>query len=191
MTGPVIEPTDEMKAAFRAAQGQRAAELVAEGAPLGAHDILDRGLTAVFALLARDYTITPKHTPAQQCGSCGAWYDPPAVHTCAQCPACTSPYTYHRFVVSDGGGDARYCGDPWHDADAVTSGTYTNAPIPSPFTEAVIALAREHLSPEALADRAVHGDRSVPDGPRGFLAGPRLIRCGCGPEHTRDCEHGR
>ncbi len=50
----MIEPTDEMKAAFRAAQEQRAAELVAEGAPLGAHDILDRGLAAVLAIVARD-----------------------------------------------------------------------------------------------------------------------------------------
>jgi hypothetical protein len=50
----VIELTDEMKAAFRAAQEQRAAELVAEGAPLGGHDILDRGLAAVLAIVARD-----------------------------------------------------------------------------------------------------------------------------------------
>ncbi len=50
----MIEPTDEMKAAFRAAQERRAAELVAEGAPLGGHDILDRGLAAVLAIVARD-----------------------------------------------------------------------------------------------------------------------------------------
>lgn len=49
----MIEVTDEMKAAFRAAQEQRAAELVAEGAPLGGHDILDRGLAAVLALYER------------------------------------------------------------------------------------------------------------------------------------------
>lgn len=51
----IIEPTDEMKAAFRAAQEARAAELVAQGAPLGAHDILDRGLAAVLAIVERDY----------------------------------------------------------------------------------------------------------------------------------------
>jgi hypothetical protein len=50
----VIEPTDEMKAAFRAAQNRRAEELVAENAPLGGHDILDRGLAAVLAIVARD-----------------------------------------------------------------------------------------------------------------------------------------
>lgn len=49
----MIEPTDEMKVAFRAAQEQRAAELVAEGAPLGAHDILDRGLAAVLPIAER------------------------------------------------------------------------------------------------------------------------------------------
>lgn len=53
----MIEPTDEMKAAFHAAQEQRAAELVAEGAPLGAHDILDRGLAAVLTLIERDYNV--------------------------------------------------------------------------------------------------------------------------------------
>lgn len=53
----MIEPTDEMKAAFRAAQSQRAEELVAEGALLGAHapDILDRGLAAVLAIVERDH----------------------------------------------------------------------------------------------------------------------------------------
>ena len=49
-----IEPTDEMKAAFREAQERRAAELVAEDAPLGGHDILDRGLSAVLAIVERD-----------------------------------------------------------------------------------------------------------------------------------------
>lgn len=58
----MIEPTGEMKAAFRVAQEQRAAELVAEGAPLGGHDILDRGLAAVLALVERDYDIRPRHT---------------------------------------------------------------------------------------------------------------------------------
>ncbi len=56
----MIEVTDEMKAAFRAAQGQRAAELVSEGAPLGAHDILDRGLAAVLALVERDWNVQPR-----------------------------------------------------------------------------------------------------------------------------------
>lgn len=50
----MIEPTEEMKAAFRAAQEKRAGELVAEGAPLGGHDILDRGLAAVLAIVERD-----------------------------------------------------------------------------------------------------------------------------------------
>jgi hypothetical protein len=53
----VIEPTDEMKAVFRAAQQQRAEELAAENAPLGAHDILDRGLAAVLAIVERDYDV--------------------------------------------------------------------------------------------------------------------------------------
>lgn len=56
----MIEPTDEMKAAFRAAQERRAEELVAEGAPLGGHDILDRGLAAVLTLVERDHCMEPK-----------------------------------------------------------------------------------------------------------------------------------
>jgi hypothetical protein len=55
----VIELTDEMKRAFREAQNRRAEELVAEGAPLGGHDILDRGLAAVLAIVERDYEIVP------------------------------------------------------------------------------------------------------------------------------------
>jgi hypothetical protein len=55
----VIGVSDEMKAAFRAAQDRRAEELVAEGAPLGGHDILDRGLAAVLAIVERDYAIGP------------------------------------------------------------------------------------------------------------------------------------
>lgn len=47
----MIRVTDEMKAAFRAAQERRASELVAEGAPLGGHDILDQGLAAVLAIV--------------------------------------------------------------------------------------------------------------------------------------------
>lgn len=53
----MIEPTDEMKRAFREAQERRANELVAEGAPLGAHDILDQGLAAVLAIVERDYEV--------------------------------------------------------------------------------------------------------------------------------------
>lgn len=55
----MIAVTDEMKAAFRTAQEQRAAELVAEGAPIGAHDILDRGLAAVLAIVERDWNMQP------------------------------------------------------------------------------------------------------------------------------------
>ncbi len=44
-----------------------------------------------------------------------------------QCPRCTSPYRYHRFAITDGGGSASYCGDPWHSDDAITSGTYPPA----------------------------------------------------------------
>jgi hypothetical protein len=50
-----IRVTDEMKAAFRAAGHRRAAELVAEGAPLGGHDILDQEIAAVLAIVERDY----------------------------------------------------------------------------------------------------------------------------------------
>lgn len=53
----MIKLTEEMKVAFRAAQEKRAAELVAEGAPLGAHDILDHGLTAVLAIVEREHAI--------------------------------------------------------------------------------------------------------------------------------------
>lgn len=56
----MIEITEEMKAAFRAAQEQRSKELVAAGAPLGGHDMLNRGLAAVFALVERDYQIKPR-----------------------------------------------------------------------------------------------------------------------------------
>lgn len=52
-----IEQTAEMRAAFRAAQECRAEELVAQGAPLGVHDILDRGLDAVFEIVERDYEL--------------------------------------------------------------------------------------------------------------------------------------
>ena len=57
MVGRVIEPTEEMKTAFRAAQERRARELVAADAPLGGHDILDHGLAAVLAIIERDYEI--------------------------------------------------------------------------------------------------------------------------------------
>lgn len=50
----MIRVTDEMRVAFRAAQERRATELVAAGAPLGAHDILDQGLAAVLAIVERD-----------------------------------------------------------------------------------------------------------------------------------------
>lgn len=56
----MIEVTKQMKAAFRAALDQRAAELVAENAPLGAHDILDRGLAAVLAAVERDNRVVPR-----------------------------------------------------------------------------------------------------------------------------------
>jgi hypothetical protein len=56
----VIEPTEEMKRAFREAQARRAEELVAEGALLGAHDILDRGLAAVLAIVERDHCMEPR-----------------------------------------------------------------------------------------------------------------------------------
>lgn len=204
MTGPLIEPTDEMLSAFREA---------VRGGGDSVDDIRRDGLAAVLAIVARDYTITPKHTPAQQCGSCGAWYDPPAVHTCAQCPACTSPYPHHRFALPDQA-DLRevvYCDHPWHDADAVTSGTYTRGrtspdgpvlpapgatfrpladrppimgasasvddywpgdtvkagdctPIDRPFDVQIKGMLMD-----AYVDRQVHGDRSVPDGPRGFF----------------------
>lgn len=64
----MIEPTDKMKQAFRAAQEQRAKELVDQGAPLGAHDILDRGLSAVLAIVERDYGITcPSTSDGARC----------------------------------------------------------------------------------------------------------------------------
>lgn len=52
------KPTEEMKAAFRAAQDRRAEELVAEGAPLGQHDILDYCLAAVLEIGERDRPLT-------------------------------------------------------------------------------------------------------------------------------------
>lgn len=64
----MIEPTDEMKRAFREAQEARAAELVSEGAPIGAHDILDRGLAAVLAIVERDQP-TAKAAPGED--TCG------------------------------------------------------------------------------------------------------------------------
>lgn len=50
----MIEPTDEMRAAFRAAIDARAALAVDRGEPFGGHVILDAGLTAVLAIVARE-----------------------------------------------------------------------------------------------------------------------------------------
>jgi hypothetical protein len=79
----VIEVTGEMKTAFRAAQERRAAELVAEGAPLGAHDILDQGLAAVLAVVKRDYRVEPR--PPLERGGMADLYD-----CCAAAP--TEPH---------------------------------------------------------------------------------------------------
>lgn len=51
---------------------------------------------------------------------------PPLASAAPQCPACTSPYPHHRFALANPDGDGpAWCDHEWHDADAVTSGTYT------------------------------------------------------------------
>lgn len=75
----MIEPTDDMRSAFRKAQHQRARQIVDDarqvldqGALVGAHDaLLDAGLAAVLALVERDYdvrkTCAAELTPGVRC----------------------------------------------------------------------------------------------------------------------------
>jgi hypothetical protein len=92
----VIEVTEEMKAAFRVAQEKRAAELVADGAPLGGHDILDRGLAAVLIIVERDFRILPARALADR--------EPTRIN----CSFCMT-------------GLAAQC--PWHNGDQATTDT--------------------------------------------------------------------
>lgn len=166
MTGPLIEPTDEM---VKLALDVFLADPMRDIAQIDAG--MRDALATVFGALARDYTITPKQTPqvATSCGVChtdiGLW-SPPSLDTgythirpgggpdwdlnrnhevapvdlvpfppdwtakpaaAPQCPACTSPYPHHRFVlhvmdpISHAYAGDQQCSDPWHDADAVTT----------------------------------------------------------------------
>lgn len=63
-----IEPTDEMVRAWRDGMNVAAAAAVKARAPLSqTGDIARAGLAAVFALLERDYEVTPR--PCQWCGT--------------------------------------------------------------------------------------------------------------------------
>lgn len=216
VTGPVIEPTDEMERAYK--QASRAVKDAAQVMNCSEHGMGDcpyhqvpgaarrAGLAAVFAVLARDYTITPKqaacHAQAgdilvigftQRLSSEAAdritghlreQIDPAVrvavvdgvsgmavvkgapVAAAPQCPACTSPYTYHRFALPNPDGDGpAYCDHEWHDADAVTSGTCQPGdtvkagdctPIDRPFFERVAEV-------RTLVEDANAGPRLVDD----------------------------
>lgn len=82
MTGPVIEPTDEMERAYK--QANSATTDAAQVMNCSEHGMGDcpyhqvpgaarrAGIAAVLAIVERDYTITPKQ-PAEpgQCGTSG------------------------------------------------------------------------------------------------------------------------
>lgn len=111
----MIEVTDEMKAAFYAAQELRAQELVAEGAPLGAHDILDRGLAAVLAIVERDNHVSRRPTvedvaawpkPRRRLRACverwpGAEIDGDYDPRCCRFPKSCSATVYSDDVVTE------------------------------------------------------------------------------------------
>jgi hypothetical protein len=134
----VIEPTDEMIAAARDAS-------VDLNGHCSTYLETKASIRAVFALVERDYDVRPRDDGNPYAGKPLAELDQimqsdeyrrpsesaadrvAAYVAGPQCPRCTSPYRYHRFAITDGGGAASYCADPWHSDDAITSGTYPPA----------------------------------------------------------------
>jgi hypothetical protein len=62
----VIEPTDEMRTAFRAEREDSCDEI-----GCGRDDCLNERLAAVLAIVARDYAIRPRRSPPTEDPCCG------------------------------------------------------------------------------------------------------------------------
>lgn len=122
-------------------------------------------------------------------------YEGPPLAAAPQCPACTSPNPHHRFALADPDGDGpAWCDHEWHDADAVTSGTYTRPEMLSDRLGYPPQVGDEDWARRSRpADVAViaHPDGTVVDitpAVRGYTTpGARHCRCeylGAGtPEH--------
>lgn len=94
----MIEPTEEMLAAYRAAHADKVADLIAQGGLFNADVPGLAGLAAVLAIVERDYVVyrhmgaNPFEPSGGPCGGCGcdkAW------HTDV---GCTGDFTHCRCV---------------------------------------------------------------------------------------------